>query len=513
VGGVFSVRLSKPVSYSAVAALTGALIAVSGLVAPTPARAAAPAISQVRVAAVSASGFTVTLASLGSDWRYRLYASTYRPEVYYDNLASTPYRSALSSTPRVTVSGLPYTTKPYWYRVQATNGRGTRTSEIFSLGLRPATPTGLTLTRLKGAPSLAWSGGASNGAQVQQATDARFTVGVRTYTVRGLGRQLTPYGLRSGTRYWFRVRSVNSGTPSGFSAAVSATATARGQDVRTMTYNILTLAGDGTKAAGGTISPWSQRRLAAARYINMANPHVIAVQEGAAWVGAPRGARQVDDLVAVLGGTYGLAVTEVPPNQPGYFRTSSYVLYRRSAYSPVGVGGHWKLGDMPEGGSRWGAYQVLRDRRSGASFLFVSTHLYGGAGLAGDRVRRTMTESLLSQSRAYAARHGGLPIVYAGDFNSHEGHAMDGPTLAMNQARVADGLLVAQTRARAQYNSANQYFRKPPATGHSVDHIYASPGVALRGWGQFLPLSADGTFVGVIPSDHNPVVVDLTYPY
>lgn len=461
---------------------------------------------------MSATGFTVTLASLGSGWQYRLYASTNRPDVYYTNLARTPHRSALSSTPRVSLGGLAYTTKPYWYRVQATNGSSQRTSDIFSVGLRPSTPTGLTLTRAKGALTLAWGGGAANGAQVQQATDARFTTGVRTYTVRGFGRQFTPYGLRAGTPYWFRVRSVNSGTPSGFSTAVSATATARVQDVRAMSYNILTLTGDGTKAAGGIISPWSQRRLAAARYINLVRPDVIAVQEGASWVGAVRGPRQVDDLVTALGGTYGLAVTEVPPSQPGYFRTSRYVLYKRSAYAPVGAGGSWNLGALAEGGSRYAAYQVLRNRGSGAAFLLVSVHLYPTAGAEGDRVRQKETESLLSQSRAYAAARGGLPIVYAGDFNSHERHAVDGPAIAMNRARVADGLLVAQTLGRAEFNSSNQYYRTPPAFGHSVDHIYASPGVALRAWGQVLPLTA-GSFVGVIPSDHNPVLADVTFPY
>ena len=35
-----------------------------------------------------------------------------------------------------------------------------------------------------------------------------------------------------------------------------------------MAYNLLTLSSDGARAAGGVISPWSQRRRAAAAYIN-----------------------------------------------------------------------------------------------------------------------------------------------------------------------------------------------------------------------------------------------------
>jgi endonuclease/exonuclease/phosphatase family metal-dependent hydrolase len=279
-----------------------------------------------------------------------------------------------------------------------------------------------------------------------------------------------------------------------------------------MTFNILTLDDDGKRAPGAEpIAPWSHRRLAAARAIKAEAPDVVAVQEGAAWVGAKRGPRQVDSLVSALGGKYALAATETPPDHPYYFRTGNYVLYSRSSYAPVGVGGHWDLGTMPGGGQRWAAYQVLRNRATGTSFLFISTHLYVVGGATGDTVRRDETRRLLKQARAYAASHGQLPIVYAGDFNSHPGHALDGPAVAMQAAGVADAEHVAQVRRFQQYNSANQYHRTPPAAGLALDHLYVSAGVAVPRWRQVLRLSA-GRFVGVIPSDHNPVVADLLLP-
>ena len=79
----------------------------------------------------------------------------------------------------------------------------------------------------------------------------------------------------------------------------------------------------------------------------------------------------------------------------------------------------------------------------------------------------------------------------------------------MSRARVADGFEVLQIFANRQYNSANQYYRTPPAFSDNVDHIYAEPGVGIRAWSQVLQL-ADGKFRGVIPSDHNPVLADLT---
>ena len=494
-----------------VSALVPALIAMAAFTAPSEARAAV-VMSGVKIASATATSFTVTLNSLGSGWTYRVYASTNRPDIYYDNLLTAPHISGLARTSRIGLSGLRYTTKPVWYRVQATKGTYRRTSEIFSVGLKPAMPTALTVAGVRGAVSLSWTGGAASGAEVQQATNSAFTAGLRTYKIQGTGRQLTPVRLVAGTRYWFRVRSVNVSTRSGFTGAVSATPSGRGQDVRVMTYNILTLTSDGTKAAGGVISPWSQRRTAVASYIDQVKPDLIGIQEGASWTGAVRGPRQVDDLVGVLGGAYGLATTETPPSQPGYFRVGNYVLYKKSTWSPVGNGGRWDIGTMPEGGSRYGTYQVLRHRSSGASVLFATTHLYTPGGLAGDRLRQQETESLIAQSRAYAAAQGGLPIVYAGDFNSHELHALDGPAVAMGEAKVADGFEVSQIFANRQYNSANQYYRTPPAYSDNVDHIFAGPGVGMRAWSQVLQLSA-GKFLGVIPSDHNPVIADLTIPY
>ena len=278
------------------------LVAVGALVAPAEARAGVP-ISGVRIAAVTSTSFTVTLDSLGSGWTYRVYASTYRPDVYVENLAEAPHISRLARTPRIGLT-LRYTTKPVWYRVQARKGSTSRkTSAIFSVGLKPGTPTAPTVANVRGAVSLSWGGGAASGAEVQQATNAAFTTGLRTYKIQGSGRQLTPVRLVAGSRYWFRVRSVNVSTRSGFTAAVSATPSGRGQDLRVMTYNILTLTSDGTRAPGGVISPWSQRRTAAAGYINQVRPDLIGIQEGASWTGAVRGSRQVDDLVRVLGGS------------------------------------------------------------------------------------------------------------------------------------------------------------------------------------------------------------------
>jgi endonuclease/exonuclease/phosphatase family metal-dependent hydrolase len=105
-----------------------------------------------------------------------------------------------------------------------------------------------------------------------------------------------------------------------------------------------------------------------------------------------------------------------------------------------------------------------------------------------------------------------VPVVYLGDFNSHERNVVDGPGVAFRAAGHVDADEVAQGKVNAQYNSANQYLRVPPASGLHIDHVYVPQGVAVRRWELRLNLTA-GSFVGVIPSDHNPVLADVVLPY
>jgi hypothetical protein len=153
VGGPFSARITGPFRAAVVSAMITALIGAVGLVAPPEARAAVD-ITEVRVESVTATSFGVRVNSLGSGWSYRLYASTDKSDVYVDNLGEGPYRSSLARVPRLRLTGLRYTTKPIWYRVRAAKGTARRTSEIFSIGLEPATPSGLAVAGVQGAVSL-----------------------------------------------------------------------------------------------------------------------------------------------------------------------------------------------------------------------------------------------------------------------------------------------------------------------------------------------------------------------
>jgi endonuclease/exonuclease/phosphatase family metal-dependent hydrolase len=486
---------------------TTVLAATAGLLAPTAAEAATRTPlkpSAVRLAASSTSSFTVTAARSRYAKQYRIFTSTTKSSLALVKINGVR-RSATTTQPRATISGLPYTTAPYYYRLQAINGGKVRYSDVYVAYLRPDAPTGLRVSsRAKAGLSLAWGGRAAGRYVITQATNPSLTAGVRRYSVTSLSRTFTPYDLRRGTRYWFQVRGYSGSIGSGASNVVSAVAPSAGLNVRVMTYNLLHDTPEGRRDG---VAPWSQRRPGALALINKANPDVLGVQEASGWVGAVKGPRVVDDLRNRLGaGKYTLAHTEITPGKPGWMRTARYILYRTSAYRAAASGGHWTLAK-----GRYAAYQLLQSRSTGARFLAVSVHLEPGGGRTVDMRRKAQTERLLSLVRSYRARYD-VPVVYMGDFNSHQGNVVDGPGITFRAAGHVDADEVAQVRVNRKYNSANQYKRTPATGGYDVDHVYVPAGVAVRRWEIVMNLSR-GRFVGAIPSDHNPIAADVVLPY
>jgi endonuclease/exonuclease/phosphatase family metal-dependent hydrolase len=485
--------------------VVGALL-VPGAAGAQVARPATP--GGMRVVAATASSFTVAVTPTAHAKKYRLYASTVRSDLFARNLLHAQ-ASPLSRSPRMTVSGLTHRSAPYYYRVEAINRhRRKYSATIGEVGLTPARPSSLTATASSARSFLTWRSGAATGYTIEQATNAAMTAGRKTYTIAGPTRSFTPYGLSKGRTYFFRVRSLNESTPSAYTAPVSLRATTSQQPLKVMTYNILEKDFDGRHEGGSVVASWSERKAGVVDFITHAAPDVVAIQEGAAWVNVVKGPRQIDSLRSALGGTYALARTEIPPTEHHYHRTGDYILYRKNAYAAVRAGDHWSLGN-----NHWAAYQLLRNRTSGAKVLVVSAHLIVPRGHANDLKREQETKRLVSQARGFSRTHGNVPVVYAGDYNSDQfHHHPNGPTVAMNAAGIPNAYDVAQHRTNARYNTSNQYQRRPQHYFAHMDEVFVSNGVAVHAWSQLLHL-ASGRFVGVIPSDHNPVVVTLDYPY
>jgi endonuclease/exonuclease/phosphatase family metal-dependent hydrolase len=467
----------------------------------------------LHVLKVTTSSFTVGFNRAPHAKRYRLFASTVRSNLFVANIHNAE-RSTTSSLPRVSIGGLTQLTAPYYYRVESLNGtRWKFSGTIGEVGLRPPAPSNVramsnhTKTYVSWTPTTA----TATGYTVEQATNPSMTAHRKVYKVRGDANQFTPPSVNKGKTYYFRVRAVNQSTPSAATPAAAAVVRTARQPVRVMTYNVKEARFDGVSEGGTHVAPWSsKRKAAAARLIHQASPDVIGIQEAASPVGGHRqnAPRQVDTLRKALGGSYRLARTEIPPKQPGSRRTGNYILYKKSAYRAVGRGGHWSIGD-----NHTAAHQILRNRHSGAKVLFVNAHLSTPRGRTWDIVRKQETQRLVQLGGTLASRRG-VPVVYVGDFNSNpsKDHAFNAPSMVMKSHHIADSFGVAQHRARANYNTANHYMRRPPHSGARIDYVYAPAGVGVRSWRLVMRLR-HGDFVGTIPSDHNPVVSELTIPY
>lgn len=462
----------------------------------------------IRAVDVTPSGFTVTIANHTGATAYRVYVSSVKSNLYVATIDDT--KSFAAKKPTVALTGLKFRTIPYWFRVKTGNGTSHAWSDIYSVSLKPSAPTGVTLTTSSSGTSLTWDAGRSTGFQVVSATDPTLTQDREVHTSRTDVHQFSPYPLTAGTTYYFAVRTQNGSTASNWSPVVSGVAGNSLDHLRVMTYNVLHTAADGNKEGDGVVGSWADRAPGVVALIRDTDPDVIAIQEGAGWVGpAAHKVRQVDDIVRRLGGDYQLVRTEVPPTEPGYFRTGSYVLIRTATVAVVGSGGRWVISEQSKGH----AYAELESRQTGARFLFVCTHLSPGNESVDERRRVEMTAVLANAAREAAAR-GGLPVVYAGDFNSHPTATLpnDAVSVVAKANLLTDAFTGAETLTDASYNSANRYYRKPPATSDSIDHVFTGPGVTVSSFRVVVKL-VGGRFSGVIPSDHNPVLAKVAIPY
>jgi endonuclease/exonuclease/phosphatase family metal-dependent hydrolase len=497
-----------------VAISAAALTGIACLSVPTLAHAGSPAKvtkpSGIHLVKVSSSSFTVASKRSPGAHGYRLFVSSDKSDLAVAKL-SHARMSKLYATPRLSMKGLHYATTPYYYRMEAVNGsRHSFSTKIGSVGLRPAAPTGVVVSSSSLGTSMTWDSGPATGYLIEQSTDP-LMANPRVYRITGLDKQFTPPDVTAGTTYYFAVAALNGTTASPYSVPTTGTVvTTALQPLSVLTYNILEATAAGRTEGGTKVAPWSQRKPGVVALIKKANPDVVAIQEGAAWANGAPGPRQVDSLKKALGSSYRLADTEIAYPQHPYFRTGDYILYKPSVYSAVGAGGHWQLNDS---NPHFAAYQVLKNKATGAEFLFVAPHLTVNKGQRFDKMRESETRTMVNDANAFVGSSA-LPIVYAGDFNSDvtKNHTFDGPGIVMRADNVDDSFDVAQVRTNGQYNSANAYFRRPPESGDHIDYVFAPPGVAVTSWRMILDLSR-GKIVGTIPSDHNPVLADLRFPY
>ena len=107
-----------------------------------------------------------------------------------------------------------------------------------------------------------------------------------------------------------------------------------------------------------------------------------------------------------------------------------------------------------------------------------------------------------------------LPVVYAGDFNSHKHRSYDSPADVMHDAGYWDAFDLAEKLVRPNFNSANRMSYEPvigDTWGDHVDHLWLDPNnTRVLKWRSVADFSPAGTYKAPLPSNHNPVFVKLT---
>jgi endonuclease/exonuclease/phosphatase family metal-dependent hydrolase len=501
---------------AAACTMSGILIAVS-----STASASWLMPMNMRIVSIGSTSVTVTSDAPTTAVSYRLFASTYQPDVWWVNLDSGRHSSSLvsvaGSRPTLTITGLTYTSAPVWFRLEAVSRSAHSYSpNIGMVGLRPPTPTNARMHSSRRGTYLSWDGPPASGYDVQQAIDRGMTRQLKTYYVRARSsatRAYTPGARGYGQSYYWRVRAWNHGTSSGWTAPAFAKVANHLWSVRLMSYNLLNRAQDGrTGPCGVRIAPWSTRKATAVRNVVSYQPDLMALQE--AGQKASSATTQGQDVVRGSG-AYRIADTDLRDRNVPW--SGNFIAYKPSVYRPVQRGGHWMLSSSRVVGVFDAVYQEFQSRQKpSVDFLVVDTHLPSDVGFAVDQLRYKETTFIVQKARALAARRGGIPVLYAGDFNSfpsRDWHPIDGPHLAMRNANIASGDTVAGFRWNTRYASRNRYCYTPPADGVNLDYLYVSPGVVASSWGIVLNLNSRGQFTAPIASDHNAVAGIVKIPY
>src|SRR3954453_8637277 len=405
-----------------------ALGAVLTVVTPTDAATATP--RNVRAAAVTPTTLTVR-------WDAVAGASAYRVQVSTSPTMSGATYHRFAGTSGVLTSLTPQ--KRYYFRVSVLDATGTRVSaytrKAYPTAVTTAVPVPRNLAVVGGTPSsvaLRWT--PSEGAslyRVSRAPSPDFAGAVWSRTSQA---SLRVSGLRSATRYYFKVRVIRANgtvvtrytTPVTGKTSLAPAGSRHPVDVRVGSFNVMTVTGDQT---AGNRLPWRRRRATVVREILGEKVDVIGVQEVNQSYSHPEwlvdGATQFLDLRNGLnsaGGSY--ALTNAYSYNCVNPKTSYKCVYRdRGASGGDRIYYNTSTLDLvSQGAYQYRAastmrhslgYAVLRVKATGKKFFFVNTHLDPP-----DRyVRMAQWKELIAKVNAL---HGSLPVITVGDFNTQK---------------------------------------------------------------------------------------------
>jgi hypothetical protein len=311
-------------------------------------------------------------------------------------------------------------------------------------------------------------------------------------------------GLAQGVPYFVQVRAINGTAVGQKSSRVGHPTILRmepgnGPTYRLMTYNVCS-----QKCSG-----WSSRQPAALARIQAYSPDVIAAQE-AIYLNVPAAMGYAEAIEKsskrLLYKTSRFTVappTTRVPDKPADSAQGCDTTWPQSTKGYVFLGYHG-------GGCRYAVWAVLVDKQTGDHTVFVDVHTVSGdnetAAVQREAEIKTLTEHLAE------INPGNLPVVYAGDFNSHKNRANDDLSIVFHNRGYYDAYDLSLRLVRQHFNSYNGFDVVPRISykwGDHVDHVWIRPEEGrILSWSNGALLSG-GRMVTPIPSDHSPIITDV----
>jgi len=265
--------------------------------------------------------------------------------------------------------------------------------------------------------------------------------------------------------------------------------------IRVMTFNIrYDNPQDGVNA-------WPNRKELVARLIGFYGPALFGVQE--ALYG------QMKDLEERLPDYAWVGVGRDDGDKQGEF---SAIFYREDRYEKEDSGTFW-LSETPliRGSLGWDAACVrivtwvkMSDRMSGETFYMFNTH-FDHRGIV---AREKSAELLISKVNEIA---GDFPVIVTGDFNSRDSSKIYKILTSTTDIKknikccLKDSKLISRTAAYGPDATFNGFGRSDHA--QRIDYIFVADPFVVQKYGVLCE-----HWNGIYPSDHMPVLADLSLP-
>lgn len=181
----------------------------------------------------------------------------------------------------------------------------------------------------------------------------------------------------------------------------------------------------------------------------------------------------------------------------------SAIFYNKNRFELLKDGTFWLSDtDITQPNKGWDAalprictWGIFKDKNNGKEFIFMNTHF----DHVGVEARSESAKLILQKANEMAHN---LPLILTGDFNIDQHNA--GYKLIAESKTVQDCFDLAPLKYIP--NSTFNGWSKSLHTDKRIDHIFVSAPFQVKRYGVLTD-----TYMGKFPSDHFPVLVDLTW--